>query len=123
MTTKKERAEALARMTKAELIKTVKTLDARQVKLLNQIAKLNAAHSVNPEYVPDGAVTRRWVPEHAVAEARKDAGSRYAVVGTHWSDAGVVHVTQEQQRMPWETALAETTEYATSSGAPIKRGE
>ena len=39
MTTKKERAEALARMTKAELIKTVKTLDARQVKLLNRIAR------------------------------------------------------------------------------------
>lgn len=44
MTTKKERAEALARMTKAELIKTVKTLDARQVKLLNRIAALESKY-------------------------------------------------------------------------------
>jgi hypothetical protein len=37
MTTKKERAEALARMTKAELVKTIKALDARVTKLLNAL--------------------------------------------------------------------------------------
>jgi len=39
---KAERAEALARMTKAELVRTVLTLDARQVKLLNDNARLQA---------------------------------------------------------------------------------
>ncbi len=42
MTTKRERREALARMTKAELVKTVLTLDARQTKLLNEIAGLRS---------------------------------------------------------------------------------
>jgi len=44
MTTKKERREALERMTKAELVKTVVTLDARQVKLLNEVARLTSAN-------------------------------------------------------------------------------
>lgn len=37
MTPKQKRAEALARMTKAELVKTVVALDARQTKLLNEL--------------------------------------------------------------------------------------
>lgn len=41
MTTKKERAEALARMTKAELVKTIKALDARVTKLLNALNRSN----------------------------------------------------------------------------------
>lgn len=40
------RAKALAGMTKAELVKTVKQLDARQTKLLNQIAELQANQPV-----------------------------------------------------------------------------
>ncbi len=36
------RNEALQRMTKAELVKTVKTLDKKQTTLLNRIAKLLA---------------------------------------------------------------------------------
>lgn len=46
------RAKALAGMTKAELIKTIKSLDKRQTALLNQVARLTAAvemHSI-PEY-------------------------------------------------------------------------
>lgn len=35
------RAKALAGMTKAELIKTVKALDRKQTQLLNQLAKAN----------------------------------------------------------------------------------
>ncbi len=44
MTTKKERAEALARMTKAELVKTIHALDKRQTQLLNRVAELEADH-------------------------------------------------------------------------------
>lgn len=40
MPSKKERREALERMTKAELVRTVTALDARQTKLLNEIASL-----------------------------------------------------------------------------------
>lgn len=42
MTTKKERAYALQRMSKAELVKTIVALDSRQTKLLNEIAALKA---------------------------------------------------------------------------------
>lgn len=42
------RAKALAGMTKAELIKTVKALDRRQTALLNELARL-----ARPETKPD----------------------------------------------------------------------
>jgi hypothetical protein len=48
------RAEALARMTKTELLKTVKTLDARVTKLLNRIAQLEAFQWQTP--VPERTV-------------------------------------------------------------------
>lgn len=95
MTTKKERAEALARMTKAELVKTVMTLDGRLVKLLNRIAALEKDNELLTTY-PVGSVKL----DVKRANARASVG-----------------------RMPWETALAATTDYAASSGAPIKRGE
>lgn len=76
MTTKKDRAEALARMTKAELIKTVKTLDARQVKLLNEIAGLRMANQT----LADAAIGI-------------DEGKNYLITRGD-DEPGVVHVTQ-----------------------------
>jgi hypothetical protein len=53
------RNEALARMTKAELVKTVKKLDAKQTQLLNRIAKLECGPT-NTDYIvaakPDSRV-------------------------------------------------------------------
>lgn len=49
MTTKKERAYALARMSKAELVKTIVALDSRQTKLLNEIAALKQVDVPTPE--------------------------------------------------------------------------
>lgn len=67
MTTKKERAEALARMTKSELIKTVKTLDARQVRLLNRIAVLEQ----RPTYSEVYSGKSQRMPWEAVLEGTK----------------------------------------------------
>lgn len=57
------RAKALAGMTKAELVRTVKQLDARQTKLLNEIATLKASAVYSPELLAAaGVVAGRLSP-------------------------------------------------------------
>ncbi len=59
MTTKKERAEALARMTKAELVKTIHALDKKQTQLLNELAKAKGAPV---EHLPENIVKAHITP-------------------------------------------------------------
>lgn len=61
--------------TKAELIKTIKSLDARQTKLLNRIAALEALTAcVEDVRVAHGAVTDKLPPnQYAVATAAAHA--------------------------------------------------
>lgn len=62
------RAKALAAMTKPELIKTIKALDARQTKLLNELVEKDRLLSVRQRqtsYVPEGVQHATPVPPHA----------------------------------------------------------
>lgn len=69
MTTKKERAAALAAMTKAELLKTIKALDAKQTKLLNRIAQLEGVQA-SAVALSEAITPEAVIPSSANMEAR-----------------------------------------------------
>lgn len=78
------RAKALAGMNKAELIKTIKQLDTRQTKLLNEIAQLRAdqplpaapANDGVPAYVVIRAKASEELPPHS-SEAERLPPNRF----------------------------------------------
>lgn len=72
---KDSRAEALQRMTKAELLKTVRTLDARVTKLLNRISELEAQREPSlPETADEAANSNAAkMPNPFDADANKPA--------------------------------------------------
>jgi hypothetical protein len=90
--------------TKAELIKTIRTLHTRQTKLLNRIAELEAQ------------VGKYDLPDISKLEQPRDAGST-AVQGP------ASHMVGAAQRYPWETQLANTVTYEPTNGKPNCRKE
>jgi hypothetical protein len=114
MTTKKERAEALARMTKAELVKTILALDKRQTQLLNELAfekeKLEATQAVAGGLMkiaqdkppkPDPKRETRVMP----SEILRDSTMQYtADPYSHAGNSQPEHVTPAPPAFPWSSA-------------------
>lgn len=98
------RNEALERMTKAELVRTVKTLDKRVTKLLNENAKLQGEiqmYTAKPCTIAERALrgcpleaTRTPEPVPPIGHQRANDNAAY----THAPVPPIGHT-----RFPWET--------------------
>lgn len=98
----KEPKPNFASFTKAELVKTVKKLDARQTKLLNEIAQLKAQLAYSPELLAKAA-TREPGPYDVVHVTQgPDTVSELVPEATpeDWRHKG--EVAAGKPAFPWE---------------------
>lgn len=119
------RNEALARMTKAELLKTVKTLDARVTKLLNQLTRAQGeitAYTSKP-CTPVERATRgckaQVTADDVVWMRRARVGSHVYYENGKQGDEGAVGFVPLSPQQPKNSRLLSTAELQARDREPV----